>query len=48
VVKKTDCSSRGLEFNSYQPHGCYQPSVVGSMPSSGVSEDSGSLLTYME
>jgi hypothetical protein len=30
VVKSTDCSSRGPEFNSQQPHGDSQPSVVGS------------------
>jgi len=30
VVKSTDCSSRGLEFNSQQPHGGSQPSVMGS------------------
>ena len=30
VVKSTDCSSRGFEFNSQQPHGGSQPSVVGS------------------
>jgi hypothetical protein len=29
-VKSTDCSSRGLEFNSQQPHGGSQPSVMGS------------------
>jgi hypothetical protein len=38
VVKSTDCSSRGPEFNSQQPHGGSQPSEL--MPSSGVSEDS--------
>jgi hypothetical protein len=27
-VKSTDCSSRGPEFNSQQPHGGSQPSVV--------------------
>ena len=26
VVKSTDCSSRGPEFNSQQPHGGSQPS----------------------
>jgi hypothetical protein len=47
VVKSTDCSSRGPEFNSQQPHGGSQPSVMGHlMPSSGVSEDSDSVLTY--
>jgi hypothetical protein len=28
--KITLCSSRGLEFNSQQPHGGSQPSVMGS------------------
>ena len=30
VVKSTDCSSRGPEFNSQQPHGGSQPSVMES------------------
>jgi hypothetical protein len=30
VVKSTDCSSRGPEFNSQQPHDASQPSVIGS------------------
>jgi hypothetical protein len=30
VVKSTDCSSKGPEFNSYQPHGGSQSSVMGS------------------
>jgi hypothetical protein len=30
VVETTDCSSRGPEFNSQQPHGGSQPSVMGS------------------
>jgi hypothetical protein len=30
VVKDTGCSSRGPEFNSQQPHGGSQPSVMGS------------------
>jgi len=30
VVYSTDCSSRGPEFNSQQPHGGSQPSVMGS------------------
>jgi hypothetical protein len=30
AVKSTDCSSRGPEFNSQQPHGSSQPSVMGS------------------
>jgi hypothetical protein len=29
VVKSTDCSSRGLEFNSQQPHDGSQLSVMG-------------------
>jgi hypothetical protein len=28
-VKSTDCSSRGPEFNSQQPHGGSQPSAMG-------------------
>jgi hypothetical protein len=30
AVKSTDCSSRGPEFNSQQPHGSLQPSVIRS------------------
>ena len=30
VVKSTDCSSSGPEFNSQQPHGGSQSSVMGS------------------
>jgi hypothetical protein len=30
VVNSTDCSSRGPEFKSQQPHGGSQPSVIGS------------------
>jgi hypothetical protein len=30
VVKSTDCSSRGPEFNSQQPHGGSQPFIMGS------------------
>jgi hypothetical protein len=34
MVKSTDYSSRGPEFNSQQPHGGSQPSVMGGlMPS---------------
>jgi hypothetical protein len=29
VVKSTDCSSRGPEVKSQQPHGGSQPSVTG-------------------
>jgi hypothetical protein len=30
AVKNTDCSSKGPEFNSQQPHGGSQPSVIRS------------------
>jgi hypothetical protein len=30
TVKNTDCSSRGPEFKSQQPHGGSQPSVMRS------------------
>jgi hypothetical protein len=30
VVKSTDCSSRGPEFSSQQPHGGSEPSVMES------------------
>jgi hypothetical protein len=30
VIKSTDCSFRGPGFNSQQPHGGSQPSVMGS------------------
>jgi hypothetical protein len=30
VVKSIDCSSRGPEFNSQQPHGGSQPPVMRS------------------
>jgi hypothetical protein len=30
LVKSTGCSSRGPEFNSQQPHGGSQPSVMRS------------------
>jgi hypothetical protein len=30
AVKSTDCSSRGPEFNSQQPHDGSQPSEIGS------------------
>ena len=45
MVESTDCSSRSPEFNAQQPQGGSQPSVV---PSSGVSEDSYSELTYID
>jgi hypothetical protein len=46
-VRAPDCSSESPEFKSQQPHGGSQPSVTRSdTPSSGVSEDSYSILTY--
>ena len=48
AVQSTDCSSRGPELNSSQPHGGSQPSEMGSDASSGVSEDSDSVHTYMK
>jgi hypothetical protein len=37
VARTTDCSSRGHEFNSQQPHGVSQPFVTDSgVPSSGL------------
>jgi hypothetical protein len=46
-VRAPDCSSEGPEFKSQQPHGGSQPSETRSdTPSSGVSEDSYSVLTY--
>jgi hypothetical protein len=30
AVKSADCSTTGPEFNSQQPHGGSQPSVMGS------------------
>jgi len=47
-VKNTDCSSRGPEFNSQQPHGGPQPSVVHTISSWGVSEGSYTVLTYIK
>jgi hypothetical protein len=48
AVKSTDCSSRGPEFNSQQSHGGgSQPSIMGPIPSSAVSEDSNSVLTHI-
>jgi hypothetical protein len=45
VVKSTDCSSRGPEFNSKQPHGGSQPSVmISDAPFWCVSEESYSVL----
>jgi len=48
VVKSTDCSSRGPEFNSQQPHGGSQPSVKRSDALFCVSEDSSSVITNIK
>jgi hypothetical protein len=40
TVKSTDCSARGPEFNSQQPHDGSQPSVMGSDALFCVSEES--------
>jgi hypothetical protein len=47
VVKSTNCSSRGPEFNSQQPHSGSQPSVMGSDALFCVSEESDSILIYI-
>ena len=44
MVKSTNCFSRGSEFNSQQPHGDSQPSVMRSGASSGVSEENDSYI----
>ena len=44
MVKSTDCSLRGPEFNSQQTHGDSQPSVMRSDALFCVSEDSNSVL----
>jgi hypothetical protein len=43
-VKITDCSSRGPEFNSQQPHGGSQPSVMECDAPFCASRDTDSLL----
>ena len=48
AVKSPDYSSRGPEFNSHLPHGGSQPSVMRLMPSSGVSKENNSMLTYIK
>jgi hypothetical protein len=47
VVKSTDCSSRGSEFSSQQPHGGLQPSVMESdFLSSGVCVKTATVHSY--
>ena len=49
AVKSIACSSRGPKFNSQQPHGGSQPSVMGSDALFWcVSEDSDSALIYIK
>jgi hypothetical protein len=48
MVKSTGCTFRGPEFNSQQPHGGSQPSVMVSDALFGVSEDSYSVLIYIK
>jgi hypothetical protein len=48
AVKSIDYFSRGPEFNSKQSHGGSQPSVIGSVPSCGMSEDSYSVLIHIK
>jgi hypothetical protein len=47
-LKYTDCSCRGPEFNYQQPPCDLQPSAWDLMPSSGVSEESDSVLIYIK
>jgi hypothetical protein len=44
--RSTDCSSKGPELKSQQPHGGSQSSLIRSDALSGVSEDSYSVLRY--
>ena len=46
VVKSTNCSSKGPEFKSQQPHGGSRPPVMRFDILSGASEDSYSILMY--
>ena len=48
MVKSTDCSSRGPEFNSHNHMVAYNHLQWDLMPSSGVSEDSYSALIYIK
>jgi hypothetical protein len=49
VVKSSDCSSRGPEFNSQKPHGGSQPSLMGSDALFWcVSEESYSVLRHIK
>jgi hypothetical protein len=49
AVKSIDCSSRGPEFNSQQPHGGSQPSVMGSYVYLWcVGRESNSVLTHIK
>ena len=48
MVKSTDCSYRGPEFNSRQPMVAHSHLQCALMPSSGVFEQSDRVLTYMK
>jgi hypothetical protein len=49
TVKSTECSSRGPEFYSQQPHGGSQPSVMGSDAySSGVCLKTATVYSYKQ
>jgi hypothetical protein len=48
MVKNTNLSSIGLEFNSQQPHGDSQPSIMYPMFSCSVAEDNNNVLIYIK
>jgi hypothetical protein len=48
VIKSTDCSSRGPEFNSQQPHSGSQPSVIRSDALYWYVEESNGVLIYIK
>jgi hypothetical protein len=48
VVKSTDCSSRGPEFNSQHSHGGSKLSIKGSDALLWTTEDSYSVLIYIK
>jgi hypothetical protein len=48
ALKSTGCSFGGPEFNSQQSHSGSQPSVMGSMSSSSVSEENNTVLKYIK
>ena len=49
VLKSTDCSSRGAEFKSQQPHMVAHNHLQwGLMPSPGMSEESNGVHIYVK